>query len=117
MPHPVIHAEIRSDDPDATRRFFADLFGWKIDADNPLKYGSVEDAGIAGGIASGPTPDYDGHVTFYVGVPDVEAALSKAEALGGTRVFGPAPVQRTEIELGQFTDLEGHLIGLMKSAG
>jgi len=28
-------------------------------------------------------------VTFYVEVPDVEAALVKAESLGGTRVFGP----------------------------
>src|SRR6478735_7780909 len=28
MPHPVIHAEIRSQDPDATRAFFAELFGW-----------------------------------------------------------------------------------------
>ena len=117
MGQPVVHFEVIGKDGPQLQRFFADLFGWKIDADNPLKYGSVEDAGIAGGIASGPTPDYDGHVTFYVGVPDVEAALSKAEALGGTRVFGPAPVQGTEIELGQFTDPEGHLIGLMKSVG
>ena len=116
MGQPVVHFEVIGKDGPQLQRFFADLFGWKIDADNPLKYGSVEDAGIAGGIASGPTPDYDGHVTFYVGVPDVEAALSKAEALGGRRVFGPAPVPGTEIELGQFTDLEGHLIGLMKSA-
>ncbi|MDX6525723.1 MAG: hypothetical protein QOI43_1234, partial [Gaiellales bacterium] len=28
MSHPVIHAEIRSADPDATRAFFAELFGW-----------------------------------------------------------------------------------------
>ena len=28
MAHPVIHAEIRSQDPDATRAFFAELFGW-----------------------------------------------------------------------------------------
>ena len=28
MAHPVVHAEIRSADPDATREFFADLFGW-----------------------------------------------------------------------------------------
>jgi hypothetical protein len=26
MPHPVIPAEIRSENPDATRKFFADLF-------------------------------------------------------------------------------------------
>ena len=77
MGQPVVHFEVIGKDGPQLQRFFADLFGWKIDADNPLKYGSVEDAGIAGGIASGPTPDYDGHVTFYVGVPDVEAALSK----------------------------------------
>ena len=28
MAHPVIHAEIRSADPDATRAFFSELFGW-----------------------------------------------------------------------------------------
>ena len=63
-----------------------------------------------------PSPDYPGHVTFYVEVPDVEAALAQAEGLGGTRIYGPAPVPGTEIELGQFTDPEGHLIGLTKSA-
>jgi predicted enzyme related to lactoylglutathione lyase len=30
MTHPVVHAEIRSADPDATRQFYADLFGWKV---------------------------------------------------------------------------------------
>ena len=28
MAHPIVHAEIRSTDPDATRKFFADLLGW-----------------------------------------------------------------------------------------
>jgi uncharacterized protein len=54
-----------------------------------------------------------GHVTFYVEVPDVEAALAKAERLGGTRPFGPDKVPGTETELGQFTDPEGNVIGLM----
>jgi uncharacterized protein len=49
-------------------------------------------------------------------VPDIEAALAKAVSLGGPRVFGPAPVPGTEVELGQFTDPEGHLIGLTKAA-
>ena len=117
MGQPVVHFEVIGKDGEQLQRFYAELFGWKIDADNPLKYGSVGDAGITGGIASGQRPDYGGHVTFYVGVADVEAALTKAEALGGRRLFGPAPVPGTEIELGQFTDPEGHLIGLMKSVG
>jgi predicted enzyme related to lactoylglutathione lyase len=116
MGQPVVHFEVIGKDGEQLQRFYTDLFGWKIDADNPLKYGSVVDAGITGGIASGQTPDDPGHVTFYVGVADVEAVLTKAQALGGKRLFGPAPVPGTEIELGQFTDPEGHLIGLMKPA-
>ena len=43
---------------------------------------------IGGGVGTGPD-GYEGHVTFYIAVPDVEAALAKAESLGGTRVMGP----------------------------
>lgn len=28
MSYPIVHAEIRSTDPDATRKFFGDLLGW-----------------------------------------------------------------------------------------
>jgi hypothetical protein len=33
MPHPIVHAEIRSSDPDATRKFFAVsvLIAWQLD--------------------------------------------------------------------------------------
>jgi uncharacterized protein len=37
------------------------------------------------------------------------------KSLGGTRVFGPAEVPGAEVELGQFTDPEGHLIGLTRA--
>jgi uncharacterized protein len=116
MGQPVVHFEVIGRDGKRLQEYYAELFDWEIDASNPLGYGTVERAGIAGGIAAGPTPDYAGHVTFYVEVPDVEAALAKAERLGGTRVFGPGKVPGTEVELGQFTDPEGHLIGLTKAA-
>jgi uncharacterized protein len=48
-------------------------------------------------------------------VPEVEAGLARAESLGWTRVFGPAEVPGTEVELGQFTHPEGHLNGLTKA--
>lgn len=53
-------------------------------------------------------------MTFYVEVPDVEAALAKAESLGGTRMYGPDKVM-DGVEIGQFSDSEGHLIGVVKS--
>ena len=77
-----------------------------------INYACVVGHDIGGGIAQGPD-GYDGHVTFYIAVPDVETALAKAESLGGTRVMGPERIMDDAMELGQFTDPEGHLIGLV----
>jgi hypothetical protein len=58
---------------------------------------------------------YAGRVIFYVGVPDIEAALQKAESLGGTRKMGPEKAP-TGLVVGHFTDPEGNLIGLAATA-
>jgi uncharacterized protein len=121
MGQPVVHFEVIGKDGKKLISFFSDLFGWEIDANNPMNYGVVQrqgninedGAGIGGGVGSAP-PGYEGHVTFYVEVPDVEAALAKSESLGGKRVMGPDKVMEG-IEIGQFLDPEGHVIGLIKS--
>jgi predicted enzyme related to lactoylglutathione lyase len=66
-----------------------------------------------GGVGTAPE-GYDGHVTFYVAVDDVEAALAKAESLGGSRMMGPDVIPEVNIEIGLFTDPEGHVIGVVK---
>jgi uncharacterized protein len=118
MGQPVVHFEVIGKDGAALQSFYSDLFGWKIDANNPMNYGIVQReegaAGIGGGIGVGPE-DYPGHVTFYIGVSDVEAALTKAESLGGSRVMGPEKVME-DIEIGLFNDPEGHLIGVVKTS-
>ena len=120
MGQAVVHFEIVGRDTEKLHNYYSELFGWEIDANNPMNYGMVqrdgnvnsEGIGIGGGI--GPAPEgYPGHVTFYVEVPDVEAALAKAERLGGTRMMGPEKVMDT-IEIGLFNDPEGHVIGLVK---
>jgi hypothetical protein len=68
-----------------------------------------EGTGIPGGVGGGA--DYDSHVIFYVGVPDVEAALQRAESLGGQRQMGPV-IAPTGLVVGHFTDPEGNLIGV-----
>lgn len=121
MGQPVVHFEVIGKDGDKLQSYYADLFGWDIDAGNPMKYGIVkgEDnpssmGSIGGGIATGPD-GYEGHVTFYVSVPDVEQALQKAEALGGTRIMGPETIMG-EMVLGQLKDPEGNLIGLVQGS-
>jgi predicted enzyme related to lactoylglutathione lyase len=122
MGQAVVHFEIMGKDAGKLRSFYADLFGWKINSDNPMNYGIVDreenvngdGVGIGGGIGQIPEGS-PGHVTVYVEVPDVEAALDQSESLGGTRLMGPEKVAEG-IEIGIFNDPEGHTIGVIKSA-
>jgi predicted enzyme related to lactoylglutathione lyase len=121
MGRPIVHFEIIGKDGKALQDYYAELFDWPIDADNPMNYGIVarednvnpDGVGIGGGVASGPE-GYDGPVTFYVEVPDAEVTLAKAESMGGKRLFGPEQVMEGLI-IGQFTDPEGHLIGVIQA--
>jgi predicted enzyme related to lactoylglutathione lyase len=120
MGQAVVHFEVVGKDGDKLQSYYADLFGWKINSDNPMNYGMVDgkdnktadgNVGIGGGVGQGPE-GYGGHVTFYVAVPDVEQALQKAESLGGKRVMGPEDIMGMVV-LGQFTDPEGNLVGVV----
>jgi predicted enzyme related to lactoylglutathione lyase len=123
MGQPVVHFEVIGKDGAKLQSYYSELFGWQIDASNPMGYGIVQrdgntnpdGVGIGGGIAGGPE-GYEGHVTFYVEVDDVEAALAKAESLGGTRIMGPMTMDEPPLVLGQFGDPEGHVIGLVADA-
>lgn len=113
----MVHFEILGEDGPRLQAYYAALFGWSF-APSPVPgYGLVtceggDLAGIGGGV--GGMPGYPGHVTFYVSVPDVEAALVEAERLGGQRMMGPERVAEG-IVIGQFTDPEGHLVGVVGS--
>jgi uncharacterized protein len=121
MGQPVVHFEVIVKDGERLRDYYSELFGWEIDANNPMNYGIVpresnvneQGVGIGGGVGQGPE-GYDGHVTFYVEVPDVEEALAKAESLGGSRMMGPDEVMEGTV-IGAFHDPEGHLVGVVQS--
>jgi predicted enzyme related to lactoylglutathione lyase len=121
MGQPVVHFEIMGRNAEQLRSFYSQLFGWKINADNPMDYGIVDRTenlgadgiGIGGGIAA--MPDAPGYVTVYIEVPDVAAALAEAERLGGTKVMGPEPVPGQNLVIGLFTDPEGHVVGVLKT--
>jgi predicted enzyme related to lactoylglutathione lyase len=126
MGQPVVHFEIIGKDPERLRSFYGDLFGWDFDTSGqvsetvsePTNYGFVypptDATAIAGGVGGGPS--YDAHVVFYVGVPDVEAALQQAESLGGARRMGPDQAPGRDLVIGHFTDPEGNLIGVAGTA-
>lgn len=120
---PVVHFEIIGTAPAQLRDYYGGLFNWEFNTGDavtekvsrPGMYHFVDGSttgegdGINGGIGGG-----DGHerrVLFYVGVPDVETALRKAESLGGKRLMGPEP-KSGDFAVGHFADPEGNVIGV-----
>src|ERR1700750_2595843 len=94
MGAPVIHFEIMGGKGAELESFYSKLFGWEINSNNPLKYGIVDTGGGPGGINGGVGPSNDGgkRVSVYVQVEDLQAALDKAEKLGGKTILAPTEV-------------------------
>jgi uncharacterized protein len=119
MGRPVMHFEVVGRDGEALRRLYGDLFEWKVRRERAVWHGSVAreenlgegGAGIDGGVGQAP-PGADGHLTFYVAVPDVEETLAAAEGMGATRLMGPEEIFEG-LTLGMFRDPEGHTVGVL----
>lgn len=113
MANPVAWFEVSGPDAGTLQSFYADAFGWKIDANNPQNYGMVEaqPGGIGGGV--GPSQDGQPSVTFYIDVEDLQAALDTIGKLGGTTIAPPMDIPDGPT-VAIFADPAGNRIGLMK---
>jgi len=107
----VVHFEIRSPDPDATRAFFGQLFGWTF-PDGGIPGYTYVDTGMEGAVPGGISPLQGGDplVTFFVGVEDVAATLEAAAAQGG-KVIQPA-TSVPGATFGLLADPHGQVVGL-----
>jgi predicted enzyme related to lactoylglutathione lyase len=114
MGNPVVHFEIHGQDPKVLHSFYTKVFGWSIDANNPMAYGLVDtksDKGIPGGIATGGGQR---GVTVYIDTDDVKGTLDRAVAAGAEVVMEPDIIPGL-VELATFRDPEGNLIGLTRT--
>jgi predicted enzyme related to lactoylglutathione lyase len=114
MPNPVVHFEILGKDGKKTQQYYGSLFGWKIDANNPMSYGMVNNGGegIDGGVAQ--AEQGQPAVTFYVQVDDPQKYLDKAIALGGKLIMPVTDVPEM-VTMCQFADPDGNVIGIVKA--
>ncbi|MPZ50427.1 MAG: glyoxalase [Dehalococcoidia bacterium] len=114
MPNPITHFEIigAAGDGKKLQEFYSGLFGWNVDANNPMNYGLVaaqEGHGTGGGISA--SQDGKNYVTIYIEVDDPQAYLDKAISMGGKLIMPPTDIPGM-VTFAQFQDPEGNLIGL-----
>jgi hypothetical protein len=117
MSHPIVHAEIRSSDPDATRAFFGDLFGWTYPGEGAFPGYTFVETGVPGALYTAISPlqgDSD-LVTFFVGVEDIAATVAEAVRLGGRVVQDPVTIPG--VSFGLIADPLGHIVGLAQQLG
>ena len=109
----VVHFEVIGRDFETMKSFYGGLFDWELSPAGPAPYALVaqEEGGISGGI--GGAGERATGVTVYVRVPDLDAAIARAEELGGACAMAPNDVSDT-IRVDQVRDPEGHLIGLVR---
>ena len=112
MSHPVVHAEIRSSDPDATRAFFGELFGWTYPTEGALPGYTFVDTGVPDALYTAISPlQGDGDlVTFFIGVDDITKSIETTTRLGGRVVQEPVEVPGVRFAL--IADPQGHIVGL-----
>ena len=114
MGAPVVHFEIMGGEAGELETFYRQLFGWKINSNNPMKYGIVETRGGPGGINGGVGPASDGsrRVSVYAQVEDLQATLDRVEHLGGKTILPPTEVPGGP-KLAMFADPAGNITGLL----
>ena len=121
----VVHFEIPADDESRAREFYRSAFGWKIDAVPEMSYAMLmttpsDETGMPSvpGSINGGMFRREGELTspvVTVDVEDIDAALEKINALGGSTVQ-PRQEVGTMGWAAYFRDTEGNIVGLWQNA-
>jgi predicted enzyme related to lactoylglutathione lyase len=112
MSAPVMQWQIVTTEPESLAKFYGDLFGWKISANNALGYREIATGSINGGLWPAPA-GAKSFVQLFVGVPDVEASVAKAIAMGA-KVIVPVTVLPDGDVMAVLADPMGVTFGLMR---
>ena len=107
MPCPIVWFEALGQHADKLEGFYGEVLGWSFETRrNPPK--SPRTRRFRGAARPAAPPWW---VTFYAPVPDLDAAIAKARALG-SRVLVP-PTQHGDSVFAVVSDPEGHPVGLV----
>lgn len=114
----IIHFDISADDPERAKRFYEELFNWKIELlPGPVGYYLIETSdlkgkqGIGGGMAKRNKPE--DKITNFIGVNSINEYTAKVERLGGKVIEAKWPVPGWGY-LAVCLDTENNTFGLWK---
>jgi uncharacterized protein len=90
--------DLATNDAEAARNFYSQLFGWEMDVSDDPQYGGYATAMLPGGqnSAAGIGPKQDPNMpnvwSLYIGTDDIDALADEVKQAGGTVVAAPFDV-------------------------
>lgn len=110
----IVHFEIPYDEAERARKFYTELFGWKIEVFAPgMDYWVIStQEGTGGGLMKRQRPDH--RITDYFDVPSLLASSAKVEKLGG-KILVPKMAVRNMGYFAVCMDTEGNVFGLWEA--
>src|SRR5262245_34876790 len=112
--HPITLVVISANNLAASGAFYAKLFGWQVHPMSAELAGIVAPAGPTAALRSNIPAGFPGMVPF-IGVPDVNAMLTKLVAAGATIERAPLVVPMVG-KMARFKDPAGTIYGLTDGA-
>jgi len=113
----IVHFEINADDPLRAKKFYEDVFNWKIEKwEGPMEYwtidaGDEDEEGISGGLQKREEPE--DQIFNYIKVSSVDNFSKKIEESGGT-LESPKITVPGVGDFYMFKDTEGNKLGIMQ---
>ena len=120
----IVHFELPTDDLERAKKFYTELFGWKMEKmDDPstgMEYWIInttddkDNKGVSGGMMKRQNPQQQG-VTNYIDVNSVEEYSAKIEKLGGKIIVPKMPI----VGMGYFAvclDTENNKFGIWETS-
>lgn len=115
MTHSFAHIELTSGDIGKAKKFYKDLFGWKLTDMKGMPYTMVDTGeGPTGGMQPQPMPHAPIAWLPYVQVDDVVTMLEKAARGGGHVVLDFMPIDGNGA-IGIFEDPSGAMLGVWEA--
>jgi predicted enzyme related to lactoylglutathione lyase len=118
--HKPIWIDLATQDAEASRKFYSELFGWQINVNPDPQYGGYGRASLGGkdvaGIGPAQSPDQPSAWSFYVGTEDAEQTARAVEAAGG-KVIAPPFNVGDQGRMAVFQDPVGAFISVWQATG
>ena len=111
--------DLSSTDAQASRDFYAKVFGWNVEVNPDPLYGGYAVARLGDKDAAGIAPAQDATMPtawgVYIGTSDVEALSTRVQAAGGTVIVSPMDVGE-QGRMAVFQDPAGAIISAWQGA-